>query len=311
MDGKDNSRLSPEEIMQAKYEKLKKQKKIHSILLLVGCGGLLLCGLLMPLSARLGMEVEMNGPVTIMSIIFSAIVSVPAIFASKVDAQLKGYDSSKITLDMEHILGKIFEVEEYRERGLISKDIVRDSNLISGWDTMRGSDYIKGKHREYEIQFSNVLLFESVREEGPMGELKTTFNTVFSGPWLALELKRDLPGSLCLKEKAGQVNTEVENPEFSSQFQIDTADEQMASAVLTSQFMEFLVSTVTNKSGQLYLSLNNNRICVTLDSHWGILEQSDETSEKTELQMKSRRADILYLRSILNELMKNDYLFGN
>jgi hypothetical protein len=197
----------------------------------------------------------------------------------KAKNDINAFVSTHITSSL---LSEVFEVEEYNYLGHISKEMISGAGLVGSRNQCSGNDYMRGRYRGHGIVFSDILLEEAYQRIDSEGEKQEETKTIFNGPWMILDHDQKLPSSLRLRErpkvktnkkalKEGEVETE--DAQFNAQFQILTADRQMASLILTPKLMSFLISAHDDVQGDIfirfardivYIAINNGKITLRL-----------------------------------------------
>ena len=213
------------------------------------------------------------------------------------------------------VLEEVFEVEDYNSGTHISEDLIKSTGLIGGWNECSGSDFVRGKYRGRNIQFSDVKLEKVTSSTDSDGHSHQEKDTIFKGPWIMLEHDRELPASLRLREKVfsrskALSDIETENAAFNQQFQILTTDGHTAFLILTPHFMEFLTSADAKAKSQTFICFDGNIICLALYNNHDLFEASGKNLKDINALREKQRAEIKYLTDVLDEIMKNDYLFG-
>lgn len=228
-------------------------------------------------------------------------------------SKIKAFISENITRGL---LEEVFEVKEYEHKAHISTDLIRSAGLIGNWDRCEGSDLVRGKYKGHNILFSDISLKEKRERRNSDGDIETDWITVFQGPWIIIEHDRRLAAPLRLREKPPLIGAkmtsgiETENAAFNSRFQILTSDGHTAFLVLTPHFMEFITSADTKANGFTNMCFEENIICIAVQNDHDSFEASGQQLKDINLLRTNQRGEITYLTDILDELMKNDYLFG-
>ena len=118
-----------------------------------------------------------------------------------------------------------------------------------GWNSVRGKDYIRGKHRGFEFIFSNIEL-EDNRGEGA---------TVFKGQWIIMKLCHEITSPVRVLERGYPLKTnpfavrnapkdqkwqEVRTAKaaFSKQFEVQAIDPNLALDILTPDLIDNILS---------------------------------------------------------------------
>ncbi|NLT15688.1 MAG: DUF3137 domain-containing protein [Clostridiales bacterium] len=247
----------------------------------------------------------------ILALFFAAVVLFFMLVGKK--NKIKAFVSENITRGL---LGEVFEVEEYNHGAHISADLIRGAGLTGQWDKCTGSDLVRGKYKGRTILFSDVKLERAERRKNSDGDTETDWVTVFQGPWIFVEHDRRLAATLRLREKPPLFSAkmtsdiETENAAFNSRFQILTSDWHTAFLILTPHFMEFIASADARAGGLTNMCFNGNLICIAVQNNRDSFEASGKQLKDINLLRADQRREITYLTDILDELMRNDDLFG-
>ncbi len=244
---------------------------------------------------------------------------------------------------MREALSEIFEDCVYNPEGSIKCETVRDSGLIDEWDlacdsydtTKRfrftGNDFFSGKYKGREIECCDVDItkYWTVFDEDEDGRRteREECETSFKGPWMICKLDTPLPAMLRVREKkdmsvlfraiAGKrirakSDVETENHAFNEQFQILTSDAHSAFYVLTPHFMEHIMSADKLANGRTMLCFSGDQVHIALHNCRDFFEVKKHSEFKDLAALKLRiQGEIEYLTGILDELFRNDQLFGN
>lgn len=269
--------------------------------------------------------------VVLMFVFGSWPIAIVAIIGALVFGVLHGGASStaktllanNITRD---IISEVFDESIYAANQRLPDELILEANVIYNWDRASGSDLVTAKYKGHNISFSDVELEEKVETEDDEGNTSTSYVTKFKGQWLVCELDRDVPSKLRLREnveRTGKVgkkffgeryekksDVQTENQAFNTRFQILTNDPHGAFYILTPHFMEFILKADDAANAQTYLSFVENRVHIL--SYTGKDSFELQKNDGVNLdQIRARmRGELRYITSILDELLKNKYLFG-
>lgn len=293
--------------LQNQLNAMAKSARLLLILGLLFLAVVLLIGIPAAIAQQNGESVSSFAGVGILVFFPAAIVLF--VLYSKATKRIHAFIRENIT---QAILGEIFDVDEYSCGSCISEDMLKNAALTEKWDRCGGSDLVRGKYRGYDILFSNIKLEISTNSDG--GD---NYQTIFKGPWVILNHGREFPGSLRIRDRRSLYNTRksnmtTENPAFNAQFQILATDERMASRILTPCFMEFLASADAKERNRAFVCFDPDSICLALyklRNSYDLFEPSGKNLRDIALLREKQRAELKYLTDILDEMMKNDYLF--
>ena len=218
-------------------------------------------------------------------------------------------------------LGEVFDVEVYAAGHYIGEDVLRQAGLVYDWNKSNGSDLVSGKYRGVAFAFSDVHLEdEEVSTDGD-GNTTTSCTTRFRGQWLVLEAKKPLPHMVRIREREqrrlkggyrkSKSDVETENAAFNEKFEILTGDPHTAFYILTPHFMEAIVAADERAAGRTYLCFDGQRVHVAVDNGRDSFEVKKGADAKDIDKLRERiRGEIRYIIEIADELLQNQYLFG-
>lgn len=233
-------------------------------------------------------------------------------FKSK--GNMKAFVSENITRGL---LSEVFEVEEYRPTGSIHCNDIQGSGLVNDWQECGGSDYVRGRYRGHNIIFSDMHLERVHKVKESDGTYSKQKQTIFKGQWMFLEHDQDLTAPLIVREKAffppvisrTPSDIQTENDSFNKRFQLLTTDGHTAFFILTPHFMEFITAADAKANGNTLISFYGNRVCIAIDNDRDSFEANAKQLKDIRRLRQAQRADIKYLTDIIDELMRNDFLF--
>lgn len=252
------------------------------------------------------------------------IIAVVSIIASLLTSlQAKTLLSDNITRD---ILMEVFDECNYDAKSRLPDELIIEAALVPNWDEAYGSDLISGKYKGHNIKFSDIVLAEEKEKESDDGAAVTTSNVKFKGQWMVLELGREIPAKLRLRENIERSGTlskklfgerfknksdvETENEEFNKRFQILTEDPHNAFYILTPHFMEFIIKADDAAKAETNLCFIENRVHIACHTGKDSFELKKNDGSDIDALRTRMKAELYYITSIVDELLKNEYLFG-
>jgi hypothetical protein len=203
-------------------------------------------------------------------------------------------------------LASIIEGCVYKSRQSISKKEIYDTKLVSGWNRFSGEDYIKGTYKGRAIECSDIHL---KRETGSRKGGKKV-KTIFKGHWLICELAKKLPAVIRLSEGSGDSNAETENVAFNSKYSIFTDDPHYMFYVLTPHFMEYIIAADEAANARTYFCFAGEKVHIAVDSRRDTFEVRGADRKNPEMARERIKKEMTYITGILDELLQNNYLFG-
>ncbi|MGX8701225.1 DUF3137 domain-containing protein [Caproiciproducens sp.] len=159
-------------------------------------------------------------------------------------------------LTMLDALSKAFENIEFDAHKCFPQQELFDLNLIQGFDTMSGNDWIRAERKGVPFCRSDVLIQEEHTREDSEGNETTTYVTTFEGSVMRFEQQQDYPTRLVVitegfpnvrslsesfKKLTGRVSdssVETELDEFNRLFDAYSSDQVASRMILTPQMIE-------------------------------------------------------------------------
>lgn len=271
--------------------------------------------------------------IMVIAIMFeSLLLGIPSVIATLVfgfkqastSHEAKVLLANNITRD---IMSEVFDESIYAAGYRLPDKTLREAKVIFNWDTATGSDLVQAKYKGHNISFSDVELSEKVESEDNNGNTTTSYITKFKGQWLVCDLDREVPARLRLcenAERSGKVGKKLlgerievkgdvrtENEEFNKRFRILTDDDHSAFYILTPHFMEFIINADNSANARTYLSFLENRVHILSDTGKDSFELQKNDGVNLEQIRRRMRSELKYITSILDELLRNEYLFGS
>jgi len=246
-----------------------------------------------------------------------------AFLYTKAGSKAKTLLANNITRD---IISQVFDGCIYAAQYCLPDETLREAALIPNWDMATGSDLVSAKYKGHAINFSDIELSEEVEREDSDGNTSTSYETKFKGQWMILELGREVPAKLRLREnvgRSGKISKKIlgerienksdiktENEAFNKRFQILTEDPHSAFYILTPHFIEFIMSADDAANTRTYLCFFENRVHIACDTGKDSFElQKNDGADLDRIRARMRR-ELSFITSIADELLKNEYLFG-
>jgi hypothetical protein len=208
------------------------------------------------------------------------------------------------------VLSETFELTNYSPGCHIAAEAIEDTKLIPSWNRLNGSDLIEGKYRGVRFSFSDLLL----RHESGSGKNRKA-KTRFKGQWLIIELAKEIPHAVLLREDSGKEKSDIEteNIEFNRKFQIKTEDPHTAFYLLTPHFMEYILQTKKRANAKMHMNFGGNRVHIALHSGRDLFEPCSKKlhdMKNIEMLRNQMQWDAKYITNIIDELLLNEGLFN-
>jgi len=218
-------------------------------------------------------------------------------------------------------LDEVFDVEVYSHNRHIGSATIEEANLLRDWNECDGSDYIRGKYKGVQFAFSDIKLVDVQEGTDSDGGTTQTRTTRFQGQWLILDAKKAIAHPLRLRErqqrkrsgtyKKSKSDVETENEAFNAKFQILTRDPHTAFYVLTPHFMETIVRLDERANARTYMGFLGQQVHVAVDTGRDSFEVKKSADVRDLPRLRARiQGEIGYIIAIVDELLQNNYLFG-
>lgn len=238
------------------------------------------------------------------------------------------------------IVAERIDIQKYEPNGCFSRDFMRSSGVLQGYDKSYGSDYIKGIYRGNEIEYCDIKLEVEYDTTDSDGDRSHETVTVFCGPVISLALGRSLgdkrlrilerrsrrrkKGFLsdlfeaaadtignALGIEARESGVMTENEAFNNQFDVKTNDEAFAFYILTPQFMESIVSADKMGAGRTNICFAGDRVNIAIHNGADAFEIGSKLYSKKRLEESRQRmrSELNGVLCIVDEILKKERLF--
>ena len=251
-------------------------------------------------------------------------VAVPALVLTFVF----GYQMSKRTESLKKllsdnivsgVLNEVFENVEYNAFGRIPSAQVKDAGMVFPfeYDSVRGSDYIKGTYKGLNVELSDVELCHVVSHyDEEMQQWRDEEQKVFMGQWLICDFGKELSGEVHLSANAKALrkqrrddSVEMENPAFNDRFLVTAADAQEAYYLLTPHMMEYILTAAGKAGGEVYMAfLRGGRLHIAVKTGRDFFELGKSQANADGLRQKFL-GELRWFTDIIDALRLEDSLY--
>lgn len=230
-------------------------------------------------------------------------------------------------------ISDVINIEEYAPNKHIEGNIVKASPVMPEFDSIHGSDYIRGTYRGVNMIYSDVTLHKKERYRDTDGRTRTVDSLVYKGHFLRLNLNSQIDGYVKILEretprKQGMFNdvvnaakslagksenmVEVESEAFNNQFAIYTDNDELVFYILTPHFMESIVKADEFARGTTNIYFNKTYVDIALDNRQDAFEVRNIVGDQRSLDMARQyiRNDLYKVISIVDQIMTKDRLFS-
>ena len=270
--------------------------------------------------------------------LFSALKKKRTEFWNNTNDKRQKSENEKVRI-MSETLAEVFTDCEYKLKGIIKRETVRDAELVDGWNasndrsdpkegfSITGNDYFSGKYKGHELEYCNAEIrkywTETETDENWNVTEKEDFRQLFRGMWIICKLDKPVPSIIRVREKKGFLSSfgdskrkkakgdvETENLAFNEQFEILTGDAHGAFRIMTPHFMELVLSADSKARSRTMLCFAGDRAHIALERSKFLFELNSVSSIDADEMKLLVLKDIKYLTDIMDELFQNEYLFG-
>jgi len=211
--------------------------------------------------------------------------------------------SVNITRD---ILENSFELLEYNPDDGIPSELLRESNLSKKVMVNRTSDYIRGRHKGVNFQFSDVKLTV------PIGR---SDKTVFTGQWLIVDLDKEINPAVTISNRGNRLmidrtsTVEMENVKFNRDYIVSAADRHMAFYVVTPKMMEFIQSMGRTVFGKQHICFVKNHLHIAVDTEIDSFEPCKDSKDLDALRKRIEN-ETNFIKWAIDHLLHDERLFN-
>jgi hypothetical protein len=214
------------------------------------------------------------------------------------------------------VLTETFDLTNYSPGCHIGQNQISWTGLIQqSWNRINGSDLVQGSYKGVRFSFSDVHL-EQVTKSRKGGQTRTTR---FKGQWLIVDLAKELPWVIQLRERGMSVSKraksdiETENIEFNRRFHISTRDPHTAFYLLTPHFMEYILGADNRANAHTFMSFGGRQVHIALHNGRDLFEPFGKklfAMKNIQTLRMQMQWDANYIAGIIDELLQNECLFG-
>jgi hypothetical protein len=171
---------------------------------------------------------------------------------------------------------------EYRALGGINIDSLKSSGILPDYDDSSTEDYVSGTHLGVKIELTEA---ELTRKTGSSKNRRNT--TVFNGIFILLSMNKRFAGrTIVMRDRgrfgnwvsgapSGLERVRLEDPVFEDKFEVYGSDQIEARYLLTTSFMERLISLETLVRGdQIQCSFYDDHLLLMMNSSHNRFETS-------------------------------------
>ena len=292
------------EIENLRIDTNKKIKKYNRISFII-CGLSIVVIIIMALLINLYLLFLLYG--VFMMIIISSIITIGK--TSKSVNKFTDLYKEKI---VSNVFKKIFDDVEYIPGKGIEEKILEDTQLIYTGDRYYSNDYIKGKYKNINFEFSDVHISE--KHEDSDGD--TTYTTIFSGQWMIFDFNKSFKSKLSIATKYFGIvnhvrNVELEDIDFNKNFSVWAEHEEDAFYLLTPNYMEKIKRLKDDIKSNFSLCFVNNKLYIGLDNSKDLFEPNMKINIDIKKEEEKIKDEIKIMTKFIDDLKLDNNLFKN
>lgn len=243
--------------------------------------------------------------------------------------------------DIREMLAKIFELESYQPNDCFDAGHIKEAGLIRKFDTISGSDLVKGRYKGVPFAFCDLLLTGKILDNDSDDDTYT----MFKGQWIEFNLKRPMNSVVYVAERKEKLNSGfqknlktaglkvnrdlsafnfgrkveeayTDSDEFNKNYQIFTDDPQAIFYILTPHFMEYILSADKAADSRTLFCFVGDRAIVAMENERDLFDLDDMKKDDMKKAMdfdwihSKFQSDLQFITSVFDEMLRNEYLFG-
>ena len=206
-----------------------------------------------------------------------------------------------ITLTNE-VLKEYFANFAYDPKNGINYEFLKSLDMaLPSFDRLTSNDSIKAIYRDHEIMMCDLTLEERYVHDG-----KTSYTTVFQGPFIEISYDKDIKNSVTVAENKFTIfkdTIKTESEEFNRRFNVYSTSEHDAFYILTPQMME-RVSRVNDLAGDdIFINFNVGKLYFAIDNRHNNFELNFSQKSVDDIK-RDFKADLDYILQVLDELLE-------
>ena len=214
----------------------------------------------------------------------------------------------------------IFDNLNYQPYGGISRDIIKNTQMMQMGNKYHSNDYIEADYNGVHFIQSDVC----IQEETHDSDNHSHTETYFRGRWMIFDFNKTFKANLQVvqngfkhakrkrffgKEEEKYKKVEMEDITFNKEFKIFAQNEHDAFYILTPQMMERIRNVANNIDGYLILCFIDNTLHVGIHTNRDSFEPSMMKELDPEVEKQKIINDINLITTFVNELSLDTKLF--
>lgn len=217
------------------------------------------------------------------------------------------------------VLNEVFENVEYNPFGRLPDKLVKGAGMVFPfeYDSVRGSDYIKGSYKGLDVELSDVELYHVVSHyDEETQQWRDEEQKVFMGQWLVCDFGKELSGEVhlsanerALRRQHKNDSVEMENERFNDRFLVTAQEAQEAYYILTPHMMEYILTAAGKAGGEVYMAfLRGGKLHVAVKTGRDFFELGKSEANVERLRQKFL-GELHWFTDIIDELRLESALY--
>lgn len=218
-----------------------------------------------------------------------------------------------------NLINEVFDGAEYAPFKHIDTTKVTDAGMVFPfeYDSVKGSDYIKGSYKGLDVELSDIELRKvDTRYDETAQQWKDEEQLVFKGQWLICYFGKELSGEIHISDGAKKLrkqhkndSVEMENTAFNDRFLVTSDDAHEAYYILTPHMMEYILTMAGRSGGEVYMAfLRGGKLHIAVKTERDFFELGKTKTDINELSRKFRE-EIKWFTDIIDVLRVEDTLY--
>ena len=210
------------------------------------------------------------------------------------------------------ILKEIFDDVEYIPEKGIEEKVLINTEMIDTGDFYDSEDYVKGKYKNINFEFSDVFIYEDVKNKDGKKKRETTF----SGQWMIFDFNKKFKSKLLVSTNNFPVfsqlsNVQFEDVDFNNNFIVQAKDEEDAFYILNQTFIENLKKLKNDLGIYFTLYFVDSKLHMALYNYidlfeFNLYDEVDIKKEKEKIKKDLKViTDFIDILELDNDIFKN------
>ena len=210
------------------------------------------------------------------------------------------------------VLKEIFDDVEYIPENGIKEKVLIDTEMINTGDSYDSEDYVKGKYKNINFEFSDVFMYEDIKDKA--GNKKR--ETIFSGQWIIFDFNKKFKSKLLVSTNNFPVfsqlsNIKFEDIDFNNNFIVQAKDEKEAFKILTPIFIENLKKLKNDLGIYFTLYFVDSKLHIALYNYVDLFEFNQYSDIDIKKEKEKIKKDLNIITEFIDVLEQDNNIFKN